>query len=100
MISSTTMPRSLAMIGAETMFTSCSIGRSRPAIAAEVSALVFISRDRALIVDLHRLDAALGQLPGERAELFGKRTNGFSRGASSAVIEGMLSALETAPRSR
>jgi hypothetical protein len=36
------MPRSLAMIGAETTFTSCSIGRSRPAIAADVSALVFI----------------------------------------------------------
>jgi hypothetical protein len=41
-ISSTTMPRSLATIGADTTFTSCSIGRSRPAIAAEVSALVFI----------------------------------------------------------
>ena len=47
------MPRSLATIGAETTLTSCSIGRSSPAIAAEVSALVFMLRDRALVGDLH-----------------------------------------------
>ena len=41
-VSSTTMPRSRADDGADTMLTSRSIGRSRPASAAEVSGLVFI----------------------------------------------------------
>jgi hypothetical protein len=41
-ISSITMPRSFATTGADTTLMSCSIGRSNPASAADVSALVFI----------------------------------------------------------
>ncbi len=36
------MPRSTRHTGADTTLTSCSIGRRRPAIAADDSALVFI----------------------------------------------------------
>ena len=42
-LSETVMPRSLATAGAETMFTSASIGRSTPASAAAVSGLTFSS---------------------------------------------------------
>ena len=76
-VSSTTMPRSLATIGAETMLTSPSIGRSSPASAAEVSALMFICATCALVGDLHLGDAGLGQLAGERAELLGERDEGL-----------------------
>ena len=44
------------------------------------------------------ISRAVGELAGKGAELLGKRDEGRRRGASSAEIEGMLSAFETAPR--
>src|SRR6187431_1130122 len=58
------MPRSFATIGADTTLTSCNMGRRKPAIAAEVSALV---------ADLDFGDPTLGELACERAELLGER---------------------------
>ena len=52
---------------------SCSIGRSRPAIAAEVERLGVHAGDLAFVGELHLADAGLGQLAGERAELLRER---------------------------
>ena len=51
------MPRSLATIGAETTLTSCSIGRSRPAMRRRGQRLGVHLRDRALVGELHLADA-------------------------------------------
>ncbi len=58
--------------------------------------------DLALIGDLDLEDAGLGELAGERAELFGKLDEGAQlRGLSfSAVIDGKFTALEIAPVKR
>ena len=48
------MPRSLATTGALTMFTSESVGLSKPTSAAWVSARVFSAPTVAFVDDLHR----------------------------------------------
>ena len=71
------MPRSLATTGAETTLTSCSIGRSRPGKRRRGQRLDLHLRDRALVDDGDLLDAGLGQLARERAELLGERDEGL-----------------------
>ena len=66
------MPRSLAMLGAETMLTSASMRPQQPASAAAVSGLRVQLGDVALVLDLDALDRGLGELAGEGAELLGE----------------------------
>ena len=88
------------MIGADTMLTSATCGRISPASVALISARVFI----AAVEPSNRISTSLigssvtwpTKAPSTSASLM----KGFSRGASSAVIEGMLMALETAPLTR
>ena len=95
-----TMPRSLATIGADTTLTSCSIGRRKPAIAADVSALVFICATAPSYEICTLLMPASVSWPANEPSFSASAMNGFSRGASSAVIEGKFTALEIAPRNR
>ena len=66
------MPRSLTMTGAETMLTSATCGRIRPASAALISARVFIAAVEPSIEDLDLLDRLFGELADEGAEHFGE----------------------------
>ena len=104
------MPRSLARLCAETALTSCSMGRSRPAIAAELSALRIHLSDNALIGYLHPLDAGLGKLAGKGAELFRQRherlelrrlfgadrgeVDGIGDGAAGEIVRHLLGDLQ------
>ena len=94
------MSRSRAITGALTMLTESRIGASRPVSAAWVSGRQLSVGDLALVLDGDALEAGAGQLPGEGAELLGQRHVGLQGAASSAVSDGMLSALVTAPVSR
>ncbi len=92
------MPRSLAICGAETMLTSRICGFSTPLSAAAVIGLMLSARDIALVLDADAGDRVLGELAGERAERSPPAcTHGVRRGASSAEIEGKLSALVISP---
>ena len=88
------------MIGAETTLTSWSIGRSRPASAAEVSALVFICATTPSKVSRTCLMPVSVSCPANEPSFSASAMNGLSLGASSALIEGKLTALEIAPRNR
>src|SRR6202140_3729262 len=78
-VSSTTIPRSLATTGADTTFTSCSIGRSRPATAGEEGAgargwrLGVHPRHRALVGNLPLSQAGLDQRFPKGAEFLRER---------------------------
>ncbi len=74
----------LTMIGADTMLTSETCGRSAPARAALISARVFIVAVEPVEQDLHLLDRIFGDLADKGAEHFGELDEGLSRGASSA----------------
>ena len=89
------------MAGAETMFTSGISGRIKAASASGGQRLRVEVRDFAFVLDLDRFEAFIGNLPRKRAELVDRAPmKGFRRGASSALMEAMLSALVTAPASR
>ena len=92
------MPRSVATTGAETMLTVGSCGCSTPASAAAVSARVFISATSPSYSMTMPRDGVFGELAGERAELLGERDERASGAAlPRPMIDGMLSAFETAP---
>ncbi len=82
------------------MFTVPSIGCSTPASAAEVSALVFISPTSPAYSMTIPVIASSVSWPAKEPSFSATPMNGFSLGASSAEIDGMLSALETAPEIR
>jgi hypothetical protein len=94
------MPRSFTMIGAETMLTSETCGRISPASAALIRARVFI----VVVAPSNRISTSLigssVTWPTNAPSTSASFTKGFSRGASSALIEGMLMAFETAPLTR
>ena len=94
------MPRSLATAGADTMLTSCSSGRSTPATAAEVSALVFSSATSPAYSSRIMLGAVSVSWPAKEPSSSASFTKGLSLGASSALIDGKLTAFEIAPCSR
>ena len=87
------MPRSLATIGAETTLTSCEHRPQQAGDRGRGQRLGVHRRDHAFVGDLHLLDAGLGELAGERAELFGKRDEGFEfrrfLGADRGEIDGV-----------
>ena len=91
------MPRSRATTGAETMLTVPSMGCSTPASAAEVSARVFISPTSPAYSMTMPVIGSSVSWPAKEPSFSATPMKGFRRGASSAEIEGMLSALETAP---
>ena len=94
------MPRSFTMIGAETMLTSATCGRISPAKAALISARVFIvAVDPSNKISTSLIGSSV-TWPTKAPSTSASLTNGFSRGASSAVIDGMLMALLTAPLTR
>ena len=68
------------MIGADTMLTSETCGRIRPARVALISARVH-RRGRAVEQDLDLLDRILGDLADKGAEHFRQLDERFSRGA-------------------
>ncbi len=94
------MPFSFTMIGADTMLTSETWLRIRPASNADVNALVFIDA----VAPSYRISISLIAFsvtwPAKEPRTSASRMNGFRIGASSAVIDGMLMALETAPLTR
>ena len=94
------MPRSRATTGAETMLMSCRNGRSTPVTAAEVSARVFICATAPSYSMRMPLIGASVSWPRNEPSFSASATKGFSRGASSAVIEGKLTAFWIAPWSR
>jgi hypothetical protein len=96
----TSMPRSRAITGPETMLISGFVARITPATAAADRARVFISAAAPLN---RRLIARIGSSviwPTKAPRCDDSRTQGVSTGASSAVIDGMLTAFDTAPWSR
>ena len=86
--------------GAETMFTVPSIGCRMPESAAEVSARVFISATSPAYSMMMPVTASSVSWPAKEPSFSATAMKGLSRGASSAEMEGMLRALETAPEIR
>ncbi len=79
------------------MLTVCSSGCSTPVRAAAVSALMFISATSPSYSRRMPLRLVSVSWPAKEPSSSASLTKGVRRGASSAVIDGMLSALETAP---
>jgi hypothetical protein len=73
------------------------MGRSSPAMAAEGQRLGVHAGDPALVRELHLGNAGLGQLTGERAELFRERDEGPQLRRLLRCDRGKLTALEMAP---
>ena len=94
------MPRSFALVAADTMLTSESEGRSTPASAAAVSGLVLRSATSPEYSRRTALMLVSVSWPANRPSCSASFTQGLSRGASSAVMLGKLTALLMAPLSR
>jgi hypothetical protein len=94
------MPRSRAITGALTRFTSGFARRRIPAITAQFKRGKVHPRRDPVVKHVDGRDGLVRHLPDEVAQMPGKRIHGPITRASSAVTDGMLSALVTAPVSR